>query len=253
LFICFVEFFASVSFLKEKDWKKISELDLEEDLREKFVCVVCFFAEFSVSKDVYFDCEFCDSILILSRFSASEFVASLIFSSTLENFANENQSFVSFLSMRKKESEIEKEIVFTSCSFVCSSVDSSIENLLVFVFLISELSFLIFFVWSFSAFLNSKKYEIVQRKEKKFLNVKIVTRSSVSDLCETRSSNFLLLNKSFVEIIEIEKKEKKKKFFLFRIFCDRLCLKLLSRQKNWKFAVRRLNHWRELESSERKF
>ncbi len=48
LFICFVEFFASVSFLKEKDWKKISKFDFEKDLEKEFVCVVCFFAEFVV-------------------------------------------------------------------------------------------------------------------------------------------------------------------------------------------------------------
>jgi hypothetical protein len=67
--------------------------------------------------------------------------------------------------------------------------------------------------------LNSRKYEIVQKEEKKFLNVKTVTESSVSDLCETRSSNLLLLNKSFVETIEIEKKEEKKKSsFCFESF-----------------------------------
>jgi hypothetical protein len=59
-------------------------------LRKKFVCVVYLFAEFALSKEIHFDCEFCDSILIFSRFFASEFVASLIFSSTLENLANEN-------------------------------------------------------------------------------------------------------------------------------------------------------------------
>ncbi len=110
------------------------------------MCVVCLFAEFSVLENVHFDCEFCDSILILSLLSVSESVAFSIFSSTLENFANENQSFASFSLVRKKEFEIEKEVVFTSCSFVCSSVDSSIESLLVFVFSISELSFLILFV-----------------------------------------------------------------------------------------------------------
>ncbi len=54
------------------------------------MCVVCLFVEFVLSKDIHFDCEFCDSILIFSRFFAFEFVASLIFSSTLENLANEN-------------------------------------------------------------------------------------------------------------------------------------------------------------------
>ncbi len=59
------------------------------------MCAVCFFAEFALSKDIHFDCEFCDSTLILSRLSAFESVASLIFSSTLENLANEIQSSVS--------------------------------------------------------------------------------------------------------------------------------------------------------------
>jgi hypothetical protein len=219
LFICFVEFFASVSSLKKEDWEKVSKFECEKDLRKKFVCVVCFFAEFSVFENVHFDCEFCDSILIFSLLFVFESVASSIFSSTLENFANENQSSASFSLVRKKESEIEKEVVFTSCLFVCSFVDSSIESLLVFIFSISELSFLILFVWSLSAFLNSKKYEIVRRKEKKFLNVKTVTKSNVSDFCETRSSNLLLLNKSCVEIIEIEKKEEKKRNrFCFEFF-----------------------------------
>ncbi len=115
-------------------------------MKEKFVCVVCLFAEFVLSKDIHFDCEFCDSILILSRFSASEFVAFLIFSSTLKNFANENRSFVSFSSMRKKEFEIEKEVVFIFCCSVCVFVNSSIESLFALIFLIFELSFLIFFV-----------------------------------------------------------------------------------------------------------
>ncbi len=110
------------------------------------MCVVCFFAEFSVLENVHFDYEFCDSILILSLLFVSESVAFSIFSSILENLANENQSSASFSLMRKKESEIEKEIVFTSCSSVCSSVDSSIESLLALIFSISELSFLILFV-----------------------------------------------------------------------------------------------------------
>jgi hypothetical protein len=219
LFICFVEFFASVSSLKKEDWKEVSKFECEEDLREEFVCVVCFFAEFSVFENVHFDCEFCDSILILSLLFVSEFVASSIFSSTLENFANENQLSASFFLMKKKESEIEKKIVFTSCSFVCSFVDSSIESLLVLIFSIFELNSLIFFVWSSSAFLNSRKYEIVRREEKKFLDVKIVTENSVSDFCETRNSSLLLLNKSCVEIIEIEKKEEKKRNrFCFEFF-----------------------------------
>ncbi len=212
LFICFVEFFAFVSFLREKDWKKISELDFEKDLKKKFVCVVFLFVEFAMLENVHFDCEFCDSILIFLRFSASCFVASFVVFSILKSSTKKNQSsFISFFSMKERESEIEKKIVFTSCSFVCFFVDSSIENVFVLIFSIFELSFLIFFVWSLSAFLNSRKYEIVRRKKKKFLNVKIVTKSNVSDFRETRSSSFLLLNKFCVETIEIEKKEEKKR------------------------------------------
>jgi hypothetical protein len=92
LFICFVEFFSSVSSLKEEDWEEISKSEFEKNLKEKFVCVICLFAEFALSKNIHFDCEFCDSILIFFRFSAFESVASLIFSSTLENLANENLS-----------------------------------------------------------------------------------------------------------------------------------------------------------------
>jgi hypothetical protein len=90
LFICFAEFFAFVSFLKEEDWEEISKSEFENILRKKFVCAVCFFAEFALSKNIHFDCEFCDSTLIFFRLSASEFVASLVVSSTLENLANEN-------------------------------------------------------------------------------------------------------------------------------------------------------------------
>jgi hypothetical protein len=121
--------------------------------------------------------------------------------------------------MKERESKIEERIVFTSCSSVCSFVDSSIESLFVLIFSIFELNFLIFFVWSSSAFLNSKKYEIVRKEKKKFLNVKIVTKNNVLDLYETRNSNFLLLNKFCVEIIETKKKRKEKKNrFCFEFF-----------------------------------
>jgi hypothetical protein len=220
LFICFVEFFASVSFLEEEDWEKISKLDFEKVLKKEFMCVVYFFAEFVVFENVHSDCEFCDSILIFFRFSASCFVAFFAAFSILKSSAKKNQSsFISFFSMKKKESEIEEKIVFISCLFVYFSVNSSIENLFAFIFSIFELNFLISFVWSLSAFLNSRKYEIVQRKEKKFLNIKIVIKNSVSDLCETRNSNLLSLNKFCIEVIEIEKEEKKKrKVFCFEFF-----------------------------------
>jgi cation transport ATPase len=96
LFICFVESFIFVSFLKKEIWKKILQSKFEENLRKKFVYVVYFFAEFVVLENVHFDCEFCDSILILSLLFIFEFVAFSIFSSILENFVNENQSSKSF-------------------------------------------------------------------------------------------------------------------------------------------------------------
>jgi hypothetical protein len=109
LFIYFVEFFASVSSLKKKDWKEVSKFECEENLKKEFACVVYLFVEFFVLENVHFDCEFCDSILIFSLLFMFEFVASSIFSSTLKNLANENQSSVSFFLMRKKKSEIEKK------------------------------------------------------------------------------------------------------------------------------------------------
>jgi hypothetical protein len=111
--------------------------------------------------------------------------------------------------MKKKEVEIEKEIVFIFCSFVCIFINSSIENLFVFVFFVFESSFVISFKRS-SAFLNSEKCEFVQKEEKEFFDEKIVIKSDVSNLCETNNSNFSSLNKSCVEVVEIEKKTKKK-------------------------------------------
>ncbi len=103
------------------------------------MCVVCLFAEFSVSKDVHFDCEFCDSILILSLLSVFEFVVSSIFSSILENIANEDSSsFASFASMKREESKAEKKVIFTSCSFAYFSFASFVESLFAFVFSVSE-------------------------------------------------------------------------------------------------------------------
>ncbi len=204
LFICFVEFFSSVSSLEEEDWKEISKFEFEESLREKFVCAVCFFAEFVLSKNIHFDCKFCDSILIFFRFSVFEFVAFLIFFSILKNLANENQSSVSFLSMKKKKIEIEKKIVFIFCSFVCVFVNSSIENLFAFVFSISELSLSIFCVES-SASLNTRKCEIVQ-KNTKFLEKSIIIDDDVTSFCATCDSNFLSQNKNNRAVEEEEKK-----------------------------------------------
>jgi hypothetical protein len=240
LFICFVEFFASISSLEEEDWKEISELDSEQNLKEKFMCVVCLFIEFFVLENVHSNCEFCDSILILSRFSVFESVAFFVVFSTLKNSSSENQSSVSF-SSTKKEFVNEKEVVFISCSFVCVFVNSSIESLLVLVFSVSELSFSILWIES-SVFLNSKKCEIVREEKKKFLDEKIVIKNDVSNFCETSNSNSSSINELCVEKVKIEKKRKVKKFFLFRILCDRFCFKLFSHQWNWKFVKRRCDH-----------
>jgi hypothetical protein len=180
------------------------------------VCAVCLFAEFALSKDIHFDCEFCDSILIFFRFSAFESVAFLIFLSTLENFANENQSSVSSLSMKKKEVEIKKKIVFIFCSSVCVFVNSSIKNLLVFVFFVSELSLSIFCVESFAS-LNAKKCKIVQ-KNTKFLEKFIITDDDVTSFCATCNSNSSSQNKNNHAV------EKKKKKFVFRTKSMRFCV-----------------------------
>jgi hypothetical protein len=112
--------------------------------------------------------------------------------------------------MRKKEIEIEKKIVFTSCSFVCVFVNSSIKNLFAFVFSAFELSLSISCVES-RAFLISEKCEIIREEKKKFLDEKIVIESDVSNLCETNNSSFSSLDESCVKAIEIEKKEEERK------------------------------------------
>jgi hypothetical protein len=182
-------------------------------LNEKFLCVVCFFAEFFVLENVHSNCEFCDSTLILSRLSVFEFVVSLVVSSTLENLSSENQSFVSFSSMRKEESKVEKKVVFISCSSACFFLASSVESLLAFVFFVSESV-----EWS-SAVQSSRRSEIVQKKKIEFFDEKIVIKNEVSNLCETSNSSLSSLNKSCVEVVEIEEKEKeKKKRFCFEFF-----------------------------------
>ncbi len=182
----------------------------EENLKEEFVCVVCFFAEFVMLKNVHSNCEFCDSTLILSRLSVFEFVASFVVSSTLENFANETQSFESSSSAKKEESEIEKEIVFISCSFVYIFINSSIESLFVFVFFVFDLNSVISFERS-SVFLNSKKSEIIRIEEIKFLDEKIVIENDVSNLCETNNSSFSSLDDFCVEVVKIDEEEEKKR------------------------------------------
>jgi hypothetical protein len=180
------------------------------------VCIVCLFAEFVLSKDIHFDYEFCDSTLILSRFFAFESVASLIFSSTLENLASENQSFVSFLLMKKKKIEIEKKNVFISCSSVCVFVNASTENLFAFVFSVSELNLSISCVES-SASLNTRKCKIVQ-KNTKFLEKSIITDDDVTSFCATCDSNFSFQNKNNRAI------EEEKKKLAFRAKSMRFCV-----------------------------
>jgi hypothetical protein len=116
LFVCSVEFFDSLSSFDEEKWDEDLEFVCEKNLRKELVCVVCLFAEFSVLENVHFDCEFCDSILIFSLLFVSEFVASSIFSSILENLA---------------------KVVFTFCSlFAFSSIHrSKIYSFLFFSFL----------------------------------------------------------------------------------------------------------------------
>ncbi len=67
--------------------------------------------------------------------------------------------------------------------------------------------------------MRSKRNEIVQKEEIKFVDEKIVIKSDVSNLCETSNLNSSSLNKSCVEIVEIEKEKKeKRKRFYFEFF-----------------------------------
>jgi hypothetical protein len=112
----------------------------------------------------------------------------------------------------KEESKVEEKIVFIFCSSVCFFVNSSIENLFVFVFSISESV-----EWS-SVVLSSKRSEIVQRKEIMFLDEKLVIKNDVSDFCETNSSSLSSLDKSCVKTIEIEEEKEERKHFDFESF-----------------------------------
>jgi hypothetical protein len=106
--------------------------------------------------------------------------------------------------MKKKKIEIEKEIVFISCSFVCVFVNSSIENLFAFVFSVSEMNLSIFCVES-SAFLNAKKCKIVQRNTK-FFEKFIIIDDDVTSFYATCDLNFSSQNKNN-RMIEEKKKE----------------------------------------------
>jgi hypothetical protein len=106
--------------------------------------------------------------------------------------------------MRKKEVEIEKEVVFISCSSVCVFVSSSIESLFAFIFSVSELSLSIFCAESFAS-LNAKKCKIVQRNTK-FLEKSIIIDDDVTSFCATCDSNFSSQNKNNRVVEEEEKK-----------------------------------------------
>jgi hypothetical protein len=186
----------------------------------------------------------------------SESVASHVVSSTLENFANETQSSELSSSAERKESEIEKEIVFTSCSSVYIFINSSIENLFALVFFVSDLNSVISFERS-SAFLNSRKSEIVRIEEIEFLDEKIVIESDVSNLCETNNSSSSSLNDSCVEAIKIkEEKEKKRNSFCFESFvidflfdCYQNCQKKSAKKKKKeKMSFEIFNQYRESRS-----
>jgi hypothetical protein len=115
--------------------------------------------------------------------------------------------------MRKEKSKVEKKIVFISCSFVCFFLASFVESLFAFVFSVFES------VERLSVVLSSRRSEIVQKEEIKFLDEKIVIKNDISNLCETSNSSSSSLNKSCVEIVEIEKEEEKeRKRFYFEFF-----------------------------------
>jgi hypothetical protein len=120
--------------------------------------------------------------------------------------------------MKKEEIEIEKEIVFIFCSFVCVFVNSSIENLFAFVFSASELSLSIFCVES-SVFLNTRKCKIVQ-KNTKFFEKFIIIDDDVTSFCATCDSIFLSQKKNNRVVEEEEKK------FAFRAKSIRSCVDL---------------------------
>jgi hypothetical protein len=106
--------------------------------------------------------------------------------------------------MKKKEIEIEKEIVFIFYFSVCVFVNASIESLFAFVFSVSELSLSIFCVES-SVFLNTKKCKIVQ-KNTKFFEKSIIINDDVTSFCATCDSNSSSQNKNNRAIKEEEKK-----------------------------------------------
>jgi hypothetical protein len=159
--------------------------------------------------------------------------------------------------MKKKEIEIEKEIVFISCSFVCVFVSSSIENLFAFVFFVFELSLSIFCVES-RAFLTSKKCEIIREEKKKFLDEKIVIENDVSNLCETNNSNSSSLNESCVKTVEIEEKKKKRKNrFCFESFAIEFALSCvhvdeIESLRNVLFVIEKVREHKEVAFKKKK-
>jgi hypothetical protein len=192
-------------------WKKKIEKRYQNSILKRIwkknSYVVCFFAEFFVSKNVYFDCEFCDSILILFLLFVSEFVASSIFSSILENLVNENQLFVSFFSWERKNLKLKKKLfLFVILLFASLSIRRLKTYSLLFFLLLSQLSNRLLFWVREKARSFKKKIE--------FLDEKMVIKNDVSNLCKTNNSSFSSLNEFCVETIEIEE-EKKSENFLF--------------------------------------
>jgi hypothetical protein len=112
LFICFVEFFTFVSFLEKEDWKEISKFDFEESLKEKFVCVVYFFAEFALSKNIHFDCESCNSVLIFFCCLCLNFLRLVLFFQFLKILHVKINRLCRSRHWERKNQRLKKNIVF---------------------------------------------------------------------------------------------------------------------------------------------
>jgi hypothetical protein len=217
-FICSVEFFDSLSFLKEEDWKKISKFNFEKNLKEEFVCVVCSFAEFFVFENVYFDCEFCDSFLIFFLLFVFKFVTFFVISSTLENFSNENQSSMSFSSTKKSICDREKNRFYLLFFYLRlrQFVDWEFIRFCLFCFWIELLDFLRWVV-CFSEF--REMWNRSRKKEKVSWWQDCHIKHHVSNFYETNNLSFLSLNKFCITIIKIkEEEEKRKSRFCFEFF-----------------------------------
>ncbi len=115
-----------------------------------------------------------------------------------------------FLSWKRKNLRLKKKsFLFFVLLFAFLSIRLLKACSFLFFFVL-ESSSLISFEWS-SVFLNSEKYEIVREEKIKFLDEKIVIKNNVLNFCKTNNSSFSSLNKSCVEIVEIEKKKEEKR------------------------------------------